>query len=312
MPPTVPTESKPSARARELVMGAYDLHVHSGPDVMKRRIMDLDLARRFAEVGLAGYVIKSHYVATSARATLVNAAVPGVRVLGSVVLNALSGGVTPLAVEIAAREGARLVWMPTVDSENERRLRGGATDQAKLPFWAKLQDEMREMGMEAPPVAVVDESGAVLPETRQVLERIAHHGMVLATGHLSRDEIFAVVDAALEEGVKQIIVTHPDFPTQNLSMEDQRMLAEMGAYLERCFTTAHTGKISWEEMITRIRASGVASNVLSTDLGQPANPPVEDGLALMADKLLAAGFSEEEVHAMAVRNTVKLAGGSPA
>ena len=48
--------------------------------------------------------------------------------------------------------------------------------------------------------------------------------------------------------------------------------------------------------------------MLSTDLGQTANPPVEDGLGLMVDRLLAAGFDEEEVHVMAVRNTRRVAG----
>lgn len=33
-----------------------------------------------------------------------------------------------------------------------------------------------------------------------------------------------------------------------------------------------------------------------------------DGLALMADRFLAAGFTEEQVHTMAVTNTVALAG----
>jgi hypothetical protein len=47
--------------------------------------------------------------------------------------------------------------------------------------------------------------------------------------------------------------------------------------------------------------------VLSTDLGQPQNPPVQDGLALFADRLLEAGFSEAEVRTMAVTNTRKLA-----
>ena len=40
--------------------------------------------------------------------------------------------------------------------------------------------------------------------------------------------------------------------------------------------------------------------MLSTDLGQVTNPPVEDGLALMADRLLEAGFSEDDVRTMAV------------
>ena len=305
---TQAVEVQPSKRARELVRGAYDLHVHSGPDVLKRRIDDLDLARRFAEVGLAGYVIKSHYVPTSARATLVRKAVPGVNVLGSVTLNALTGGMNPLTIAIAAREGARLVWFPTVDSVNERQ-HVGSVPKEKLPFWAVLQQQLREQGIEAPPVRVVDEEGRLLPETRQVIRAIARHQLVLATGHLSRDEIFAVVDAAVEEGVKRIVVTHPDFPTQNLSAEDQRALAEKGAFLERCFTTAYTGKVSWETMFERVRAAGVESSFFSSDLGQPSNPPVEDGLALMADKFLEAGFTEEEVHIMAVRNTVALATG---
>ena len=300
----------PSRRARELVRGAFDLHVHSAPDVMKRHSDDLELARRFREVGMGGYVIKSHYVPTAERAAIVRSAVPGVRVLGSITLNASVGGLNPLAVEIAGREGARIVWLPTVDSVNERSRHGGAAqDAAKLPYWARLQREMREAGMEQPPVAVVGPDGKVLPQLRQVLRVVARHGMVLATGHLSRDEIFAVVEAAQQEGVRHILVTHPDFPTQALPEEDQVRLARQGAYLEYCFTTAYTGKVAWETMFRHIRAVGPASAVLSSDLGQPDNPPVEDGLALMADRLLEAGFGEDEVHAMAVRNTVLLAGG---
>lgn len=48
-------------------------------------------------------------------------------------------------------------------------------------------------------------------------------------------------------------------------------------------------------------------SVLSSDLGQPFNPPVEDGLAIMADRLLAAGFTEDEVRVMAVDNSRRLA-----
>src|SRR5436309_2140268 len=98
---------QPTDRARQLVRGAYDLHVHINPDVIHRRIDDLALAHRFAELGLAGFVLKSHYVPTAERAAVVRGAVPGVNVLGSIVLNNAVGGLNPLAVEIAAREGAR-------------------------------------------------------------------------------------------------------------------------------------------------------------------------------------------------------------
>ena len=216
----------------------------------------------------------------------------------------------PLAVEIAAREGARTVWLPTVDSVNESHERE-APPGAKVPVWVKLQLELREAGLEIEPVRVVDGEGAVLPETRAVLAMIARHRMVLATGHLSRNEIFAVIGAAIEEGVDQIVVTHPEFPTQNLPVEDQRALAERGALLERCFTTPHTGKVAWEHWMENIRATGVENSVLSTDLGQVFNPPVEDGMALMVDRLLAAGFDEQEVYVIAVANTRRVAGVQP-
>jgi alkanesulfonate monooxygenase SsuD/methylene tetrahydromethanopterin reductase-like flavin-dependent oxidoreductase (luciferase family) len=174
--------------------------------------------------------------------------------------------------------------------------------------WVQLQRDLRAVGIEIEPVPVVDADGTVLPETRAVLRTIARHGMVLATGHLSRDEIFAVVDAAREEGVREIVVTHPDFPSQSISIDDQAALAARGALLERCFTTPHTGKIEWDSLFAAVRATGAESSVLSTDLGQTANPPVEDGLGLMVDRFLAAGFDEGEVHTMAVVNTRRVAG----
>lgn len=297
----------PSDRARELLRGAYDTHMHISPDVVERKIDDISLAKRFQELGLDGFVLKSHYGSTAERAAVVRAAVPGINALGAIALNRAVGGINPLAVEIAAREGARTVWLPTVDSVNESHERE-APAGAKVPVWVKLQLDLREQGIEIPPVPVVNEDGTVLAQVREVLGMIARHNMLLATGHLSRDEIFAVVDAALDAGVRDIVITHPEFPSQDLSVDDQRALADKGALLERCFTTPHTGKVTWEHWTRNIRAAGPENSVLSTDLGQVFNPPVEDGMALMVDRLLGAGFTEEEVYVMAVVNTRIVAG----
>jgi hypothetical protein len=297
----------PSARARELVRGAVDLHVHIAPDVVERRIDDIALAGRFRELGLAGFVLKSHYTSTAERARVVSGVVPGVQALGAIALNRAVGGLNALAVELAAREGARIVWLPTVDSVNEARelaLRPGATP----PVWARLQLELREAGLDLAPIAVADDSGELLPETRAVLASVARHGLVLATGHLGLDETFAVVDAAPAAGIEHVVVTHPDYPAQSFSAAEQVELARRGAWIERCFTTPHTGKVAWEDWLASTRAVGPERCVLATDLGQTANPPVEDGLALLADRLLGAGFSEGEVRMMAVTNTRRLAG----
>jgi Family of unknown function (DUF6282) len=302
-----------SGRARELLRGAYDTHIHVAPDVVPRIVDDVTLARRFLELGMDGFTLKSHYTSTAERAAVVRAAVPGIDCRGAIVLNRAVGGLNPLAVEVAAREGVRTVWLPTVDAVNESHERevNRSHPPANVPVWVKLQLELREQGIEIEPVPVVDGDGAVLGQTRAVLERIAHHQLLLATGHLDRDEIFAVVDAALEQGVSQIVITHPEFPAQSLSVADQVALAQRGALLERCMTTPHTGKIAWEQWIANIREAGYEHSVLSTDLGQVFNPPVEDGMGIMVDHLLAAGFTDEEVHVMAVVNSRRVAGAQP-
>ncbi|WP_337845190.1 DUF6282 family protein [Thermus sp.] len=299
---------QPSERARTLVQGGYDLHVHVAPDVLPRKTDDLTLARRCLEVGLKGFVLKSHYAPTAERAAVVRKAVPGVNALGAIVLNRAVGGLNPVAVEVAARAGARFVWLPTVDTANEAR-HLEALPPEKRPQWARLQEEFRRLGLDPRPVEVLDERGRPLPELWAVLKTVAQHGLVLATGHLAREEIFPVVEAALEAGVRFLVITHPDYPTQDLPLREQKELARLGAFLERCFVPSHTGKVLWERVFRAIEATGPERNVLSTDLGQPQNPPVEDGLALFADRLLEAGFGEEAVRRMAVENTALLAEG---
>ncbi|MFK4100465.1 DUF6282 family protein [Streptomyces sp. NPDC019531] len=305
LPASHPT---PSDHARELVAGAYDIHVHIAPDLMKRRVDDLTLAARFTEVGLHGFVLKSHYVPTAERAEVVRNALPGFGAVGAITLNASVGGMNPIAVEIAGRGGAQFVWLPTVDSANERACTAAGPEGATPPMWVQLQDDLRAAGMAADPVDVVGPDGEVLPAARQVLRVIAAHDMTLATGHLGSDEITAVVDAAVEEGVRRIVITHPEFTSQRIGVERQRQLAAKGALLERCFTTPHTGKVTWDLWLENIRAVGPEHSVLSSDLGQPFNPPVEDGLPLLAERLLGAGFTEREVRTMAVDNTRWLAG----
>ena len=290
-----------SDKAWQALEGAYDLQVHVAPDVIERRVDDLSLAREFLARGLRGFVLKSHYVPTAERAQVVSRAVPGIAALGAVTLNHAVGGLNPVAVELAGRSGAKIVWMPTVDAANETagRLDGG---NAKLPFWAKIQRELAATGIAPPPITVLDGAGKVCGAAIQVAELVAKHDMILATGHLGRAEIFALVRAGREAGVHKILVTHAEFPSQNLTAEEQRELAGMGAWIEHCFTTMHTNKAPWERAMEAIRAVGPERCIISTDLGQTINPPVSEGFAMFAQKLLDDSFGVEDVRRMAVSN----------
>ena len=294
-----------SSAAWTALEGAYDLQVHVGPDVIARRIDDIDCAKEFLARGLKGFVLKSHYIQTGERAQVVTKAVPGSRVYGALTLNHSVGGFNPVAVELAGRTGCKIVWMPTVDAKNETagRLDGGG---AKLPFWAKIQRELAAEGISPPPLSAIDDTGRLVASARLCLERIAKHNMILATGHLGRPEIFALVRTAKEMGLKKVVVTHAEFPSQSLTGDEQKELADLGAIIEHCFTTTYTGKAPWETAFANIRKAGVSRALIATDLGQTINPPVAEGFAMFAQRLLDAGFTAGEVRTMAVTNPTRL------
>lgn len=301
------TAASASEAAWNALQGAYDLQVHVAPDVIARRIDDLDLAKEFLHHGLAGFVLKSHYFPTAERAHIVNKAVPGIHAYGAIVLNHSIGGLNPVAVELAGRSGCKIVWMPTVDAANETAGRPGGS-VANPPFWAQIQLELAATGLNPPPMTVLDDSGALVPAARACLELIRKYNMILATGHLGRKEIVALVRAAREMKLQKVLVTHAEFPSQNLSPSEQSELADMGATIEHCFTTMYTGKASWDGVFEAIRKAGVERCVLSTDLGQTSNPGIAEGFALFAETLFGAGFSAEEVRRMAVLNPAALVG----
>lgn len=292
---------------KELLKGAYDLHVHAAPDVMPRKMDDLEMAERIEECGMKGYIAKSHYFCTAERAKLVNKLYPNVNVVGSITLNNAVGGLNWVAVEMAARAGAKLVWMPTVDAENEQdRLKTHKPE--KMPYWATLQMEMVAQGKTQTSISILEE-GQLKPCVLQILDIIAQYNMILATGHLGKKEVFALVKAAKERNVKKIIVTHPDFPSTTLTKEEQKELVELGAYMEHCFTTPQTNKTTWEAVYEEIKFVGAAHCIIATDLGQPHGVYPDEGLQIFATNLLNNGFSEEEIKKMFVENPTFLVEG---
>jgi hypothetical protein len=290
-----------------LLEGAIDTHIHSAPDVLPRKFNDLELAQRFKARRMAGFVLKSHYICTADRATLVNAIVPEIQAFGAIALNNSVGGLNPLALDIAGRLGTKVVFLPSVDNANELENVSGQRDESKLPYWMSIAREMRAMGIAGSWLSVT-EDGAVTPATRQCLEIVAKHDMVLATSHIRPSEVTPIVQAAKEAGVKRIVITHPEFPTTLLSIAHQQELAKLGVFFERCFTTPNTGKVEWETVFANIRQVGPETTILATDLGQSNAPYPDEGLGMFAAKLLDNGFTEAEVQIMVRDNASQLLG----
>ncbi len=266
----------------DYLQGAVDLHVHSAPDVDRRRFNDLELARAARDGGVAAVVIKSHQNSTVERAWLVAQCVPGIRVYGGLVLNETVGGLNPAAVRLALQLGARQIWMPTRSARNHRLYHG-----------------------ETGGISILDEQGQLLPVVEEILRAMAQSDCILGTGHLSPEETSVLIDAAQRLGVAKVLVTHPEWGPTYHSFEAQKELAQRGnVFFERCFvSTLHVcGQVPFETIERAITETGVERTVLSTDLGQPETPPPVEGLRLYAERLRSTGFSVDQIRTMMQAN----------
>lgn len=273
-------------RLPDYLEGAVDLHVHSAPDIDRRRFNDLELARAAKDAGVGAVLIKSHQNSTVERAWLVSQCVPGVRVYGGLVLNETVGGLNPAAVRLALELGARQIWMPTRSARNHRLhhgLSGG--------------------------ISILDEHGEALPVVEEILRAISHSDCIVGTGHLSPEETSVLITLAGKLGLQKILVTHPEWGPTFHSYQAQKELARLpNVFFERCFvsTTHLCGSVPFETIERAIIDAGVERTILSTDLGQPETPPPAEGLCLYAERLRSSGFSVDQIRAMMATNPERL------
>jgi hypothetical protein len=274
------------------LVGAIDLHVHSDPDSYRRSVDPFEAAANAKARGMRGIVLKNHFSQTAGLAYLVRKQIPGIEVFGGIALNTPVGGINPEAVrhmtEIRGGYG-KIVWMPTHDSEQEV-----TTLKEKRPFVA------------------VSRNGRLLPAVLEVLDLIAAHNLVLATGHVSAKELVLLLAAAKEHHVTRIIVTHPTLGEQFtfLTLPQMKAAAQQGAYIE--FVSYFAFEPGTDADIKRtadtIRAIGPSSVIISSDTGLAGRPLHPDALALAARALRKQGFSDADLNRMFKENPARVLG----
>jgi hypothetical protein len=269
-----------------ILQGSIDMHVHCAPDpFVERREDALRLAYRAREAGMRVVVLKCHYCPTSLMAYIANEIVENVQVFGSITLNREIGGLNPYAVEAHARLGAKVVWMPTVNSVPDMAKRG-------------------EQG-----ISLIDEAGALVAEVRDILDIIKAYGIILATGHISAAEIDALCREAARMGIKHII-THPLVTSVGgyLPLAKQKELADKGAIIEHTYVLCMPFVERADPMVIAdaIRTVGVEHCILSSDFGQVFNPSVAEGARMMIAAMLRCGLSRSEVEVLVKHNPAKL------
>ena len=274
------------SETENLLHGVIDIHIHTNPDIRTRRLSDLQLATEARRVGARAIVIKSHLVTTMDRASIAREAVPGIDVFGGIVLNAQVGGLNAVAVDTAIKMGAKLVWLPTSFSSNERRRQG------------------KNDGVET----VAD--GKCVRALIPILKLLAQSDVALATGHLTPAETLIVVEEARKQGVAKIVVNHPEWATVDMSIDDQKRLAQFDVYFERCYARNVGGKYekNFERNLQAMEALGFESTIVATDGGQVENPLWSDALGEYIGYLLHAGVPKSTVDLMTKQNPARVLG----
>jgi len=278
--------------------GAVDLHCHPYPDLFPRLADDADIVSHAGERGLRAVMIKCHHESSVSRAYHMQKLFPDIRVFGGIVLNHAVGGINPAAVDAALRLGAREVWMPTADAAYHAEKHGGTG----------AYDVQQSGQGTRPGIAVVDESGDLRGEVREVLEMVAQHGAILGTCHLSPREIVLLVEEATRRGVQKILVTHPFFKVPNLDLDTLAHLVGLGAVAEfgYCTISPMWRYATPKKVADAVQTLGAEHCVLVSDAGQRHNPMPAEALRLFAQSLFESGLPEEDIYTMIQKNPSQL------
>ncbi|MCZ2861149.1 DUF6282 family protein [Blastococcus sp. VKM Ac-2987] len=204
-----------------LIGGVADLHVHGAPSLVERHGLDHEVLGAHGEVGVDFAVLKAHEGSTVERAVLAagREAAAGVEVVGGIVLNSPAGGANPDAVEVAARLGGRVVWMPTISAPAH-------IASASSPELSVHRDLAFRQ------VDVLDDAGALLPAWRDVLDVVAAHDLLLASGHLTCSQALVLFRAAKAAGVTRMLLNHPRMPFLEWDDAAAPEFARLGVVLE--------------------------------------------------------------------------------
>ncbi|WP_153723669.1 DUF6282 family protein [Sporosarcina cascadiensis] len=251
---------------KELLKGVIDMHVHSKPDIAERAYSDIDLMNAGIRVGARAIVIKNHFGTSMNRAYLLNEMKTRgkhketeLTMFGSITLNKAIGGLNPFAVEAGLKMGAKIVWLPTIHARNH----------------------MEKLSQGEDGIICVQDN-KVVKELECILQLIKEYDAVLATGHLSPDEIFTVVKEAKRLGIDKIVVTHPEFWIVGMSMQEQiEITQKYNVFLELCYAQPmpdQSFKNNLPGNLEIIRNVGYQNVLVSTDGGQVENPFWEDAL----------------------------------
>ncbi len=304
-------ESKPLDIEDKLLVGAIDLHAHAYPEFslrMRGRVTEIEWAKLARSAGMRAIVMKSQVFPTVERALITRQLVSGLDIFGGITLNHSIGGLNPLAVEVAAELGGKVVWMPTWSSKN---------DLSHSRFYLnRMSQYIHSVDAVVPgPEAGIDilEGGKLKSVVADIIQIARDHGMAISSGHISVKESLVLVEACVNQGVP-FFLAHPFSRSVGASIEQQKEIAKRGGFIEHCFITAMPmhQRLDLKMIAEAIGEIGAEQTILTTDAIQTWNPPPPELLRMFVASLLHLGIEETSIQQMIQVNPAYILGLEPA
>jgi hypothetical protein len=282
------------------VKDAFDLHVHSAPCLFPRIADDIEMATEAKRLGMSAIALKSPFESSVGRAYHTSKQV-GFPVYGGLILNQWTGGINPSAVFKTLKLGGRLIWMPTFDAAYHAKVYGGT---GKYQQRSMRVDSLAKLGIS------ITKDGELIEEAKMVVELVKEHDAILGTGHVSGEEIRALVEYGVKIGGAKIVITHPEWPAPGVDIGFLQEMVKMGAMAELCASSI--GPLTYFLPPTKakewIEALGPEHIILSSDCGVAFYPMPMEYLRVFAACLFESGVSEGDLRRMMVENQKKLLG----
>jgi uncharacterized protein DUF6282 len=293
-------------RISRLLVGAVDLHCHSGPSVMPRDLSHIQAMEEAAAAGFRAMLIKDHYYSATPITELLNQAYGHLKItlFSGVPLNNALGGFNKHAVDHGIALGAKLVWLPTFSAKNHIDSKYGI--KAGFPHTTKKM-------IPFDPLSPLDGNGEVRDEMKAILDLIAQADVILAGGHCHISEILPVFEEAKKRGVKRLLVNHPSFIV-DATLDQVRQLVAMGAYIEHSLcmfipvARRKRDPFPPEDLDQLIKAGTVDRTILASDLGQRGADHPVTGFRSVIKICMKLGYADADIRKMVSTNALDLLG----
>ena len=291
----------------ELLADAIDLHCHIDREfaegAFRKREPEAEWLPKAEALRMRGVVLKSHWWPTAVAVPYIQQLYPGpVQLWSSIVLNPIAGGPELWAVESAAAMGARMVFLPTWGSCHDLE-EGGHIIKNVLPKVLHTFDPDQIEGS-----TFLDGDGRLTSRGRELLRYCHAHDLTLGTGHVSWQESMAFIEEAHAIGFRRVVFTHPLSGGIGVPLEAAKRAAELGAFVEICWTQIAPGRMDPAAVVEWIQAVGVGQVVVSTDYFRANLPNPPELFRHLLGTLYDAGLSAAEVRTVAALNPARALG----